>query len=422
MSQVEEVACNVRHVCVSCEEKTGENFTTASTSGEEAEKSEIIEKLERIDSLVESWEEHGLELCDKQLQTFAAYVREAEKSFKNGPVAKAELVVQYLESTQLGQKVSDLALGEKLAWAVTYLETSLEESRLAVSVQQALSKAKGRLLEYDELPGPWQENPCIRKGYRFLPGYTGCVRSIFTIHNETANIWAHVLGIVLFLYLSFYDLPQTEPWKLGTWFDRAPMIIFMLAAMKCLFCSILWHSFNAIARLKTKRCMACVDYTGISVCICASIVTTEYSVLNCHPKAQMFYIVITLACGAFGIVLNWHPVFDTTGARTLRAMFFSFFAIFGSLAGFHACIYRGVADTFAYYVPVLKSLLCYGTGILFYASLFPERYFDGFDICGASHQIWHGFVVAGVYYHYKAMIEIFGHAVKEACHASVYQH
>jgi len=376
----------------------------------------LVEKIEAMDRLLQSWEQSGYDFCDKQFQNFVVYARGVHDRVRSGHIARAEAITKYLDQVSFGRDITGGDLVEKMSQLVAYLESALEESRLAGAVQTALGKSYGRLLDYDELPEPWQENPYVRHGYRFIPHKHGCVRSILSWHNETLNIWSHMLGIALFLYLSFVDLPSTTAWQVGTWMDRVPMVIFMVAAMKCLFCSILWHSFNAITHLKTKRRMACIDYTGISVCICASILTTEYSVLNCHPVAQLFYVTLTLACGAFGIFMNWHPMFDKTGARALRALFFSCFAIFGGVAGLHACIHRGVAETFAYYVPVIKSLLCYGTGILFYATLFPEKFFDGFDLCGASHQIWHAFVVGGVYFHYKAMVEIFGHAVNEACH------
>jgi adiponectin receptor len=47
------------------------------------------------------------------------------------------------------------------------------------------------------------------------------------------------------------------------------------------------------------------------------------------------------------------------------------------------------------------SVLTYGLGAIIYAHRFPEKYFPSkFDYLGASHQIWHLFVLVGVYLNY----------------------
>lgn len=38
--------------------------------------------------------------------------------------------------------------------------------------------------------------------YRFCKGTRGCLMSIFKIHNETMNIWSHLLGFVFFAILT----------------------------------------------------------------------------------------------------------------------------------------------------------------------------------------------------------------------------
>lgn len=47
----------------------------------------------------------------------------------------------------------------------------------------------------------------INTGYRSVClGYQGCVQSIFSLHNETVNIWTHLLGFVFFFCLMVRDL------------------------------------------------------------------------------------------------------------------------------------------------------------------------------------------------------------------------
>jgi predicted membrane channel-forming protein YqfA (hemolysin III family) len=45
-------------------------------------------------------------------------------------------------------------------------------------------------------------NPKIR--YRFYQTSQACLKSIFMIHNETANIWSHLLGFLFMSWLCIY--------------------------------------------------------------------------------------------------------------------------------------------------------------------------------------------------------------------------
>lgn len=55
-------------------------------------------------------------------------------------------------------------------------------------------------------------SPHIRRGYRIGLSFSQCLRSMFQLHNETINVWSHVLGAMLFISLVFYvkDSPAFE--------------------------------------------------------------------------------------------------------------------------------------------------------------------------------------------------------------------
>jgi adiponectin receptor len=48
------------------------------------------------------------------------------------------------------------------------------------------------------------KNDHIIGGYRFNMSYWQATKSLFALHNETFNVWTHLLGIVFFLYLFFF--------------------------------------------------------------------------------------------------------------------------------------------------------------------------------------------------------------------------
>lgn len=69
-------------------------------------------------------------------------------------------------------------------------------------ITKALMLGSKRLLLLEELPKDRQENQYVLSGYRFYRSTKDCLKSLFKLHNETMNIWSHLLGFLFFSYLS----------------------------------------------------------------------------------------------------------------------------------------------------------------------------------------------------------------------------
>ena len=61
------------------------------------------------------------------------------------------------------------------------------------------------LLTVQQVPEQHKEISII-SGYRQRLEYEDCLRSIFRLHNETVNIWTHLLGFLVFFVLMVKDL------------------------------------------------------------------------------------------------------------------------------------------------------------------------------------------------------------------------
>merc|ERR1712156_379474 len=70
-----------------------------------------------------------------------------------------------------------------------------------------------RLLEFHQLAEWRRDNEFIQSRYRpELRSHRKCIRSILTVHNETGNIWSHLLGCFIFLGLAlFFFVDHTLP-------------------------------------------------------------------------------------------------------------------------------------------------------------------------------------------------------------------
>lgn len=287
---------------------------------------------------------------------------------------------------------------------------------LEETIQRAMLRAREHgLLRYEDLPKPWQINPHILKGYRFRESYGGCIRSAFGMSNELVNIWSHALGFVLILAVAFYFYPTSMNFHLSTTADVFIAAVFFFAACQCLVCSTIWHTMNAITDVKLVSTFACVDYTGISLLIAASIMTTEYTAFYCEPVSRWTYMITTAVLGTAGVVMPWNPSFNGPEMAWARVGFFIGLGATGFLPILQLSLSRGTDFVWDFYSPLIKSMFVYVAGAFVYASKVPERWFPGmFDYFGGSHNLWHIAVLGGILFHYTAMQEFFALAFRRA--------
>ncbi|KAJ5439140.1 uncharacterized protein N7458_010138 [Penicillium daleae] len=313
------------------------------------------------------------------------------------------------------------AMDSKLVHAREVVDEGMERARrardaLRENIDEAIRLAQEkRLITYADLPDPWRVNPHILNGYRFSTSKVECIHSVFSFSNEFVNIWSHIIGLILVLAIAFYFYPLHTNFHVSTKADIMIAAVFFFAACKCLVCSTIWHTMNSIASQSLMERFACVDYTGISLLVAASIVSTEYTAFYCEPTSRWTYILLTMGLGIGGIILPWHPTFNRHDMAWARVAFYVTLALtgFAPLAqlsysrGFEWCIY--------FYAPVVKSILVYFVGACVYASKVPERWKPGlFDYFGGSHNIWHLAVLGGILFHYCAMQDLFANAFQRA--------
>ncbi|KAL8636552.1 MAG: hypothetical protein Q9228_006063 [Teloschistes exilis] len=254
------------------------------------------------------------------------------------------------------------------------VDESLEKARrakesLRESIEIAVKRAREHgLIRYEDLPHPWRVNPYITKGYRFSETTGDCVRSIFNFSNETVNIWSHAIGLLIVLSIAFHFYPSSVNFSQSSKTDVFFAATFFFAACKCLICSCMWHTMSSIAEQSLMERFACVDYTGISLLIAASIMTTEYTAFYCEPWSRWTYISLTALLGVGGVILPWHPTFNRADMNWFRVLFYITLAATGFAPVFQLSLTRGSAWSWYFYSPIAKSILVYLVGALIYAS------------------------------------------------------
>lgn len=146
-----------------------------------------------------------------------------------------------------------------------------------------------------------------------MPTPSACWHSLTYVHNETGNIYTHLLGFFFFLGLGIYELFYSNSLASVPNFDRIVFGIFFIAACKCLMCSTVWHTLSGINDYDIFKRMACLDYVGISVLISASVVLLEYYGFYCNDVWRNTYIAGTSILSVIGICMPFSAWFNLNG-------------------------------------------------------------------------------------------------------------
>ncbi|KAF0474621.1 putative hemolysin-III channel protein Izh2 [Gigaspora margarita] len=286
-------------------------------------------------------------------------------------------------------------------------------------------KKNSLLCNFGDLPLWLQDNRDILKGYRRPTfSYFKCAESLFYVHNESVNIWSHLVGAIAFIFLGFitYDYVLSHHPSI-IWWDVAVFYIFLMGAMICLGLSSTFHTFCCHSEKACAQWSRC-DYIGIVTLIVGSFYPMIYYGFYCHNKLKIFYLTLITLFGCATIFVAFANKFRTPEFRWFRTGLFVSMGLSAIIPLAHALIIYGFE--LSVNVISLKWIIMMGVfylaGALIYGSRIPERWFPGkFDIYGSSHQIFHFFVVAAAFIHYFGVIQamMYWHEQNHNCELDV---
>ncbi|XP_052198529.1 heptahelical transmembrane protein 1 [Diospyros lotus] len=321
----------------------------------------------------------------------------------------------------------------------------------AINGKQLKKKKKQcPLLSFHELPDYMKDNEFILNYYRADWPLKEAFFSVFRWHNETLNVWTHLLAFALFLGLTvanfvhasqladlfgiftssfptssepnashnperffsgqtkLIDLKHPSPppeTNLPPVATQWPFFIFLGGAMFCLLSSTTCHLFSCHSHSLNLRLLR-LDYAGITAMIISSFFPPIYYIFQCQPLWQILYLSAISVMGLFTIFTLLSPALSTAKFRTFRALLFVAMGLFGLIPAVHALVVNW-GDPKRNITLAYESAMAvfYLTGTGFYVSRVPERWRPGwFDLAGQSHQIFHVFVVLGALAHYGAAL------------------
>ncbi|KAH9634734.1 hypothetical protein HF086_017517 [Spodoptera exigua] len=136
-----------------------------------------------------------------------------------------------------------------------------------------------QLLKYEQAPEYIKHNQYIRDGYRKLLPTKLCWESIFWWTNETMNIWTHIFGFFLLLFLTINDLVIINIHATVT--DKIVAGLLFSCFLICMALSALYHTFSCRSEHDYNTFLM-YDLFGIALSLLAIYTSGVYYAFWCH--------------------------------------------------------------------------------------------------------------------------------------------
>ena len=211
-----------------------------------------------------------------------------------------------------------------------------------------------KIVNWTQLNEWQQDNEFIYDGYvQETNSVTKCMKSLKMMHNETINIWTHLIPsffyLLLLIFFTDFMLEKKLTQILGSdhgamdTIDYIMVNIFLLGAFLCLFCSSCFHCFKQhsenISNLWSKA-----DYMGIIILISTSIISLLYYGFHDNLFLCKLFTILTTIFGATCGVFVLNDRFNHKDWKAVRASFFIMFAASGLLPIITGCFYFGIQE------------------------------------------------------------------------------
>ncbi|EPY20881.1 adiponectin receptor [Strigomonas culicis] len=290
------------------------------------------------------------------------------------------------------------------------------------------------LYRIDQIPEYLQDNRYILASYRAYYSTTACIRSIFRLHNETFNIWTHLLGGLYFVYLVIdlfcyllwpdYQLGNDVTVVMHEEHNKVHSVVrekgkqtsipffifgfFSVGCVACMLCSAYFHTFLCHMSEEHYRVAHAIDYFGITILTVSSFIPFCYYAFVCDPQWGRNYVIMISCFGVVGMLGPFFRHWTSTAFATKKVLFYVCMVGSGIFPTLHLFIFHPHTTEIPVVAGLLQMLIFYGIGVFIYAFKIPEVFSPGtFDVYCGSHQLWHMFVLAAALTHFFNTVSMY---------------
>ncbi|KAJ3442946.1 adiponectin receptor protein [Anaeramoeba flamelloides] len=249
-------------------------------------------------------------------------------------------------------------------------------------------------------------NPYIKSGYRYKYNFRQSLFSILRLHNETINIWSHL--VCFFLAIAFYikEFANNTSVLSLSFTDKLIFSIYLFGCLMCFANSTILHLFDC-GSLELSKLLLKLDFTGISTMILSSFLPPLYFVFNKNDLLRNSYMIVILVLVLLLIFFTWFQQSFFVNTRWARTLFYSVVVASGLIPTFHALFVVPSPLCWVLFAYIMSMFVSYLLGVICYAFYIPERWirWDKLDYYFHSHQWWHFFVATAAYIHFKMILK-----------------
>lgn len=201
--------------------------------------------------------------------------------------------------------------------------------------------------------------PHIEFGYRQPYLKTSKIfSSLFAIHNDTMNIWTHLIGFFFAIYISCYYLIENVQKDISNYtmsvvdnnnqqlqsnngsqkYKTMEIICFSaftFSACSCLLFSTIFHWFSCLSPNHFASLLK-LDHLGIALTIGSSYFPGVYFGFYCHPELQSIYLGMSAIVFTLSLITPW--VSFRVGSMSAQTFTFLSLVVCGLAPTIHWCI------------------------------------------------------------------------------------
>lgn len=189
---------------------------------------------------------------------------------------------------------------------------------------------------WDQIEAWQQDNHYIHSGYRPASNsYSKSAASLGYLHNESVNIWSHLLSAISFAIGSgvFYQILRPR-YRAASQEDVLVFGCFFLGAVGCMGMSATYHAISNHSQVVSKFGNR-LDYLGIVFLIVGSFIPSIYYGFSCDPQLRDTYWAMITTIGAGCGITSMAPQFASPKWRLFRASMFVAMGLSAVVPVFH---------------------------------------------------------------------------------------
>jgi len=246
-----------------------------------------------------------------------------------------------------------------------------------------LKAAHPELVNDKDLPDWQPRRPFIVTGYRLKYSGWGCLASCLQLHNETINIWTHLLGAILWLRESVMFASHVSQ------ADLPVVVAASLLGLAMFTASSVAHTFACVSPTAYQLLWR-VDYAGIVLLWFGRPVFDNYLLFGlCQHQ---LYLSVLLLSGVVWTVLGIPVVLH----KRMVCFAFLFLLTHGPMVVCWLAPEYPHPSLQGYLAVNATATLCGVLGFVIFTTRVPEVWAPGtFDIWLHSHQWWHVLTAIG---------------------------